>query len=143
MLPPLPTSWQDILSPEIEKPYFKKLSNHIAQEYTQYICHPDIHDIYRCLTYTAPQDIRVVILGQDPYHTPGMANGLAFSIPTLHTTSDIHLDTIGISGSPHDTEGRGGKKRYIPPSLRNILKELHTDTGIHRVNTDLSDWAAQ
>lgn len=66
---------------------------------------------------TPPENVKVVILGQDPYHTPGAAMGLSFSVP--NTT------------------------KRIQPSLKNIFKELEDDMGITRTNTDLTDWAEQ
>ena len=77
---------------------------------------PASEKIYEALRLTSFENVEVVILGQDPYHTPGVANGLAFSI----TPPNI-----------------------LPPSLKNIFAELHSDLGIDRKNGDLSDWATQ
>ena len=77
---------------------------------------PPLEDVFYAFTLLKPEDVRVIILGQDPYHGQGEAHGLAFSV------------CQGISP---------------PPSLRNIFKELQSDLGIKRVRTDLSDWAKQ
>jgi uracil-DNA glycosylase len=79
--------------------------------------YPPAPDIFRALTICPPEDVKVVILGQDPYHTKGKADGLAFSIP----------------------DAFGGRL----DSLGNIFKELHSDLGVTREQTGLSDWAAQ
>lgn len=95
--------WDDILKGEFEKLYYQKLRKFLIKEYSTGTVYPDMHDIFNALKYTAYEDVKVVILGQDPYHEPGQAHGLAFSVQ------------------------KGVK---IPPSLVNIYKELNSDLGI-------------
>ena len=105
-------NWDIILKDEYEKEYFKNLLNYINEEYNNKTVYPLKENIFKALEYTDYNDIKVVILGQDPYHGEGEAQGLSFSIP-----NDIR----------------------ITPSLRNIFKELKNDLNIERTNTDLSD----
>ena len=116
MISSLPLSWQPTLNSEIQKPYFKELSAFVNNEYNVAECFPPSEDILRAFELTNRDQVRVVILGQDPYHTPKAAMGLAFSI-------------------------HSGVK--VQPSLKNIFKELQSDTGIVRTESDLSDWALQ
>ena len=109
-------NWDIILKDEYEKEYFKNLLNYINEEYNNKTIYPLKENIFKALEYTDYNDIKVVILGQDPYHGEGEAQGLSFSIP-----NDIR----------------------ITPSLRNIFKELKNDLNIERTNTDLTDWAKQ
>lgn len=109
-------NWDIILKDEYEKEYFKNLLNYINEEYNNKTVYPLKENIFKALEYTDYNDIKVVILGQDPYHGEGEAQGLSFSIP-----NDIR----------------------ITPSLRNIFKELKNDLNIERTNTDLTDWAKQ
>lgn len=96
-------SWDLIIKKELEKTYFSSLLNRIKLERLTNVIYPLEEDVFKALTLTPIQDVKVVLLGQDPYHEPGQACGLAFSVP------------------------RGEK---IPPSLRNIYKELNSDLGI-------------
>lgn len=112
----IPTSWKKIFQSEINKQYFTNLINSINSEYSQYICFPQQEDIFNALNITPFENTRVVILGQDPYHTPWAAMWLSFSVPNWSK---------------------------MQPSLRNIFKELESDIGATRINTDLSDWAEQ
>ncbi|MDO5510183.1 MAG: uracil-DNA glycosylase [Weeksellaceae bacterium] len=116
MIKELPTPWQSFLQEYLQTSEFLQLQKSIAQAYGAELCYPTPDNIYRALELTAPQEVKVIILGQDPYHTPQHATGLAFS-------------------APQDTK--------IPPSLRNIFKELHNDLGVQRTQTDLTDWAQQ
>lgn len=109
-------NWDIILKDEYEKEYFKNLLNYINEEYNNKTVYPLKENIFKALEYTDYNDIKVVILGQDPYHGEGEAQGLSFSIP-----NDIR----------------------ITPSLRNVFKELKNDLNIERTNTDLTDWAKQ
>lgn len=109
-------NWDIILKDEYEKEYFKNLLNYINEEYNNKTVYPLKENIFKALEYTDYNDIKVVILGQDPYHGEGEAQGLSFSIPN---------------------------NIKITPSLRNIFKELKNDLNIERTNTDLSDWAKQ
>ena len=109
-------SWQAVLSNEFEKPYWNELVSFIEEEYSQNICFPKWENIFRAFDLTPFDTVKVVILGQDPYHTPGAAMGMCFSVPD------------------------GSKKQ---PSLANIFKELATDVDITRTQTDLTSWAEQ
>lgn len=108
--------WDKALENEIKKEYFRKLGSFVKSEYKNKICYPDYVNIFNALRYTDYENVKVVILGQDPYHGEGEAHGLSFSV----------LE---------------GVKR--PPSLNNIFKELYSDLGIVRTNNCLSDWAKQ
>lgn len=113
----LPQSWHNLLTHELSQPYWSELHNFVQKQRDASTVYPPADQTFRAFTLTEPQDVRVVILGQDPYHSPGQANGLCFSV------------------------NRGFK---IPPSLRNIYKELHTDLGITpSTSGDLSSWAQQ
>lgn len=108
--------WNEILTDEYKKDYFVKLMKFIDDEYTNNVIYPEKDNIFNALKNTNYNDVKVVILGQDPYHGEGEAQGLSFSVP-----NDI--------------------KR--PPSLRNIFKELESDLGIKRESNDLSDWTKE
>ena len=109
-------NWDKILREEIDKDYFKTLIKFLNNENKTKTIYPQKEDLFKALKYTDYNDVKVVILGQDPYHGEGEANGLCFSV-------------------------NNGVK--IPPSLRNIFKELKEDLNINRVDTDLSDWSKQ
>lgn len=106
--------WDIVLKEEYEKEYFKKIKDVIRNEYNNKQIFPPADRVFYAFRMTSYKDTRVVILGQDPYHGVGEANGLCFSV------------------------NRGIK---MPPSLKNIYKELYNDLGIERTDTDLSDWA--
>ena len=108
--------WDIILDSEFKKDYFRKLGTFVKNEYKTKTCFPKYENVFNALRYTDYDEVKVVILGQDPYHGEGEAMGLSFSVP----------DNI---------------KR--PPSLVNILKELENDLGIKKENNDLSGWAKQ
>lgn len=109
-------SWHEALRAEFESPYFEELSAFVKDEYAAGACFPASTNIFRAFDLTPFDKTKVVILGQDPYHTPGAAMGLSFSVPN------------------------GSKPQ---PSLRNIFKELKDDLGIERTDTDLTDWAGR
>lgn len=110
-------SWQTILTDEFEKEYYQKLRNFLKKEYTTQKIHPDMYHIYEALELTPYEKVKVVILGQDPYHGVNQAHGLSFSV-------------------------QPGVK--IPPSLNNIYKELQSDLGISPVkHGNLVSWAKQ
>ena len=96
--------WQGLLAHEFQKEYYTSLHRFLAHEYHTYTVYPSMYDIFNCLHYTAYGDVKVVIIGQDPYHGPGQAHGLSFSVQP------------GIS---------------VPPSLQNIYQELHDDVGCY------------
>lgn len=108
--------WDIVLSEEYEKDYFKKIKDIVRSEYKNKVIFPPANRVFYAFRETSYKDVRVVILGQDPYHGVGEANGLCFSV------------NHGIK---------------MPPSLKNIYKELYDDVGITRTDTDLSDWAKQ
>ena len=95
--------WDSLLAGEFEKEYYLRLRQFLKQEYHTRTIYPSMYDIFNAMRYTARRDVKVVILGQDPYHGPGQAHGLAFSVQ---------------KGVP------------VPPSLQNIFKELQTDIGV-------------
>jgi len=109
--------WKEKLQEEFNKPYFEKLVEFIKDEYSKGKCYPRGEKIFEALNLCLPKDVKVVLLGQDPYHGPNQANGLSFSVP---------------AGISH------------PPSLINIFKELESDLNIpYPKNGDLSSWARQ
>ena len=108
--------WDIILKEELKKEYFKKLGIFVKKEYKTKIIFPPYKNIFDALRFTDYNEVKVVILGQDPYHGLGEAHGLSFSV-------------------------KEGIK--IPPSLLNIFKELNNDLGIKRIKTDLTDWTRQ
>jgi uracil-DNA glycosylase len=113
----LNNDWDVILQPTFQEPYFVELVRRVKDEYRQYPCYPPIVDVFHALRLTSYEATKVVILGQDPYHNPGEAMGLAFSVPA------------GIA---------------LPPSLQNIFAELQTDLGINiPASGDLTAWAKQ
>ncbi len=113
----IPNDWQEILKEEFTKEYFKKLSVFVDNAYQSKTCFPDKENIFNALKYCSFKDTKVVIIGQDPYHNIGQANGLCFSV---------------------------NKDVEVPPSLKNIFKELQTDVGKEiPLNGDLSHWAEQ
>lgn len=109
--------WDDVLREEFSKGYYLNLRQFLKKEYSQGTVYPPMNDIFNAFRYTPYQDVKVVILGQDPYHEPGQAHGLAFSVQP---------------GIPE------------PPSLQNIFKELHEDIGFEippKGNGCLVPWA--
>ncbi|WP_025115440.1 uracil-DNA glycosylase [Lysinibacillus fusiformis] len=112
-----PNDWQEILAAELEKPYYHTLRQFIANEYSVHTIYPPLKDVMNAFYTTAYHDVKVIILGQDPYHGPNQAHGLSFSVKP---------------GIPH------------PPSLRNMLQELQDDLGcpIPQDGT-LTKWAEQ
>lgn len=110
-------SWRGVLMDELKKPYFKDLSEFVREEYLYGVVYPNAKDIFRAFDLCPFDDVRVVILGQDPYHRVGQANGLSFAV--------------------HD-----GVR--IPPSLQNIFKEIRSDVAVEPfLSGDLSRWARQ
>ncbi len=109
--------WANFLDEEIQKPYYQELRQFLIGEYRTQKIYPNMYDIFNALHFTSYADTKVVILGQDPYHEPGQAHGLSFSVlPNVPT----------------------------PPSLMNIFKELHDDLGCNIPNNGcLKYWAEQ
>ncbi len=117
MAPVLKNDWADLLAAEFEKPYYQQLRAFLIEEYRRGVVYPDMYDIFNALHYTPYSKTKVCILGQDPYHGPGQAHGLSFSVKP---------------GVPP------------PPSLQNIFKELHDDLGCKIPNHGcLEHWARQ
>ena len=109
--------WLAPLSGEFKKPYYRKLYDTVKREYETHVVYPDANDIFNAFDFTPLSEVKVVILGQDPYHGPGQAHGLCFSVKP-------------------DVE--------IPPSLVNIYQELHDDCGCYIPNNGyLEKWAKQ
>ena len=110
-------SWHRRLAPEFEKPYFEALTTFVRQEYTSGPCYPPGRLIFHAFEATPFDKVKVVILGQDPYHEPGQAHGLCFSVPD------------GIA---------------LPPSLKNIYAEIQSELGVTPPSSgDLNRWASQ
>ena len=110
-------SWDDILADEFKKDYYLKLREFLKYEYAHYTVYPNMYDIFNSLKYTPYENVKAVIIGQDPYHGAGQAHGLCFSVK------------VGVKP---------------PPSLQNIFKELNADLGIPCPNNgELTDWAKQ
>jgi uracil-DNA glycosylase len=109
-------TWKAQLEEEFAQPYWEALTGFVRAEYADRQCFPAGRNIFRAFDLTPFDDVKVVILGQDPYHTPGAAMGFSFSVPD------------------------GNRPQ---PSLQNIFQELEADLGIARQRTDLSDWASQ
>lgn len=113
----LEDSWKTRLKDEFEKPYLKALTEFVREEYKNKTVYPAPKNIFAALDAVQFDAVRVVILGQDPYHGPGQAHGLSFSVP---------------EGVP------------FPPSLRNIFKEMHDDLDLPIPKSgNLNDWARQ
>lgn len=108
--------WDIVLKDEFNKDYFKNLGVFVKNEYKSKIIFPPYENIFDALRFTDYDNVKVVILGQDPYHGLGEAHGLSFSV-------------------------KEGVK--MPPSLLNIFKELYSDLGIKRTKSDLTDWAKE
>lgn len=109
--------WSSALAEEVRQPYFIQLEQFVAEERSRFAVYPAQDQTFAALQLAAPDDICVVILGQDPYHGPGQAHGLAFSVP---------------AGTP------------LPPSLRNVFAELRDDVGCSAPLTgNLESWARQ
>ena len=115
--PKIEASWKAILTDEFNKDYFKELKQFLLQEKQQHIIYPIGKEIFNAFNYTPFEKVKVVILGQDPYHGKGQAHGLSFSVP------------VGIKP---------------PPSLKNIFKELKVDLDIPIAKSgNLTSWAKQ
>jgi len=109
-------TWNEILAPIKNTEYFENLWQKVKEEYAAGKCFPPKNQIFRALELTPFDEVKVVIIGQDPYHNDFQANGLCFSVS----------ETVG-----------------APPSLKNIFTELKDDLGIERTKKELDDWAQQ
>lgn len=116
--PKIESSWLEVLHTEFESDYFARLKQFLVEERKQYTCYPPGSQIFAAFDHTPFDKVKVVILGQDPYHEPGQAQGLCFSVPQ------------GIQ---------------VPPSLVNIIKEINNDLGTNIPTThgNLTGWADQ
>ena len=116
--PKIDASWLEVLRTQFESPYFAQLKNFLLAERQQYTCYPAGSNIFAAFDRTPFDKVKVVILGQDPYHEPGQAQGLCFSVP------------YGIQ---------------VPPSLVNIIKEINSDLGVNIPTNrgNLEGWADQ
>ena len=110
--------WLPALKPEFAKTYYKDLFEFVKTEYSRVVVYPPADDIFNAFHFTPLSKVKVVILGQDPYHNVNQAHGLSFSVPP--------------------------SQKEIPPSLQNIYKELHDDLGCYIPNNGyLKKWADQ
>ena len=117
MTPTLPPAWQALFKDELQKPYWLSLEQRLSAAYESGTVYPPAQQLFAAFEQTPPARVRAVILGQDPYHEPGQANGLAFSV-------------------------NPGVK--LPPSLQNIYKELEADLGVPAAKSgNLTSWARQ
>ncbi len=108
-------SWDEILKDVFSTPEYENIRSFLKSEYSSYTIYPNMYDIFNCFKLTDYNDVKVVILGQDPYHEVGQAQGICFSVPN------------GIK---------------LPPSLKNIYKELNSDLGLPIYTSgDLTKWA--
>ncbi len=115
--PQIEESWKELLSEQFKADYFKKLKEFLVQEKKKYIVYPSGNKIFAAFEHTPFENLKVVILGQDPYHGAGQAHGLCFSVP---------------DGIPK------------PPSLQNIFKEINNDMGLPiPASGNLEKWAKQ
>lgn len=109
--------WDDVLAPLFADEKYLKIREFLKEEYSNYTVYPNMYDLYNCFRYTDIKNLKVVILGQDPYHEPNQAHGLCFSVKD------------GVT---------------LPPSLKNIYKEIKSDLDIDEPNCgDLTKWAKQ
>lgn len=109
--------WDELLAPLFADERYLKIREFLKAEYSTRVIYPDMYDLYNCFRYTPLDKLKVVILGQDPYHEPGQAHGLCFSVKP---------------GVP------------LPPSLQNIYKEIESDLGIKEPDCgDLTKWARE
>ncbi len=109
--------WDEFLKEEFSSQEYLKLREFLKQEYSNYTIYPSMYNIFNSMKFTPLSDVKVVLLGQDPYHNEGQAMGLSFSVP---------------------------KGIEVPPSLKNIYKEIQSELGVPpKDNGDLTGWAKQ
>ena len=113
----MPLSWTDFAQQEENKPYYKELITFVEAQYASTLVFPPKEEVFTALELCSPEDVKVVLLGQDPYHGVGQAHGLAFSV--------------------------GEEITRLPPSLRNIFKEVASDVGANHSSGSLLSWAEQ
>ena len=112
----LHNDWKTALKSTFETEYFQSLCCQVSHAYQEELVYPPISHLFEAFNRCSFEQTRVVLVGQDPYHRAGQAHGLSFSVPE------------GVA---------------LPPSLKNIFKELFNDLGLMRSSGDLSDWASQ
>ncbi len=109
--------WDELLAPLFADERYLKIREFLKKEYSEHTVYPDMYDLYNCFRFTPLNEVKCVILGQDPYHNEGQAHGLCFSVK---------------------------KGVEVPPSLVNIYKEIYTDLGIKEPDCgDLTKWARE
>lgn len=114
---PLGGGWDELLDPLFKDEKYLKIREFLKKEYSERVIYPDMYDLYNCFRFTPLNKLKAVILGQDPYHEPKQAHGLCFSVK---------------------------KGVELPPSLKNIFKEMHEDLGITQPDCgDLTKWAKE
>lgn len=114
----LTNDWAQVLAPEFKKSYYRKLYEFVKEEYSRAVIYPPADEIFNAMHFTPLAEVKVLILGQDPYHNVNQAHGLAFSVPPT--------------------------QKDIPPSLQNIYQELHDDLGLRIPNNGyLKKWVDQ
>lgn len=117
-MPMITNDWLDAISGEFKKDYYKDLFKFVSDEYSRAVIYPPADDIFNAFHFTPLSKVKVLLLGQDPYHNVNQAHGLSFSVPP--------------------------SQKEIPPSLQNIYKELETDCGCYIPNNGyLKKWADQ
>ena len=104
--PRIDPSWLEVLRPQFEAPYFAQLKDFLVAERRQYVCYPKGGDIFAAFDRTPFDKVKVVILGQDPYHEPGQAHGLCFSV-ARGAIAECHIDGKGASGRFAPAQGLG------------------------------------
>ncbi len=109
------TSWLEVIKKQTKLEYWKQLEKQVDNAYSNFICYPKYENIFNCFNYFNFEDTKVVIIGQDPYYIPDMANGLAFATDNTK----------------------------LPMSLKNIYKELKSNLGVIKTTGDLASWAKQ
>ncbi len=109
-------NWYNLLKEEFEKPYYKNLSNFLESEYSKKTIYPKPEQVFNSINHLKYDDVKVVIIGQDPYHEPNQAHGFAFSVE---------------------------KDNKLPPSLVNIFKEIKSEFGYQNTNGNLLNWVKQ
>lgn len=108
-------NWYELLVEEFNKPYYKNLVSYLEKEYNTNTVYPKPENVFSALNFVSYENVNVVIIGQDPYHEPNQAHGLCFSV----------------------------EQGELPPSLKNIFKEIKTEYGIENTSGNLSNWAKQ
>ncbi len=158
-------SWYSLLHEEFEKPYWNELTTFVKDEYMHKKCFPEWKNIFRAYDLTPFENVKIVILGQDPYHTAYESSSSSWATRRIKDSLWADSSFVGMTKNEDRflpaqewQEWEGSQKPICAamwlsfstpewskpqPSLRNIFKELHSDLGIVRTKTDLTDWAEQ